>query len=302
MNDPNVTVVLASHNTAAVIGECLSAIKGQANGESVEIIVADSSSDHTAELVKSGFPGVRLLHFSEPLTVPQLRGAGIAEARGEIIAIIDPYCIVDDHWLARLRKAHAERPELVIGGVVELEGAGGQGLVRWATFLSEYDAFVPPVAAGPTAELTGNNLAYKRAAFGDLEGLARTGFWKTFFNRDLRHNGHQLWTDPLLVVRLRKPIPFLEFLGSRYHHGRCFGALRVANAPRLQSRLRAVTTPLLPALGLSRQIRRFWPKGRYRAKFAMVVPLLFLFHVSWAWGELWGYLRGPGRSSGQLFY
>ncbi len=302
INNPNVSVVLASNNTAAVISDCLTALTAQANGASVEIIVADSSSDHTAELVKSGFPVVRLLHFSEPLNVPLLRGAGIAEARGEIIAIIDPYCIVDDQWLARLQALHANQPDAVIGGSVELAEAGEQSIVTWATFLSEYEAFVPPVVAGPAVELTGNNLAYKRQALGDREALANSGFWKSFINKNLRANGHQLWTDPSIAVRLRKPIPFLEFLGSRYHHGRCFAAMRSAETTRLERWLRALTVPMLPALGLFRQTRRFWPKGRYRREFLLAAPLLFLFHVSWAWGELWGYLRGPGRSSSQLFY
>ncbi len=299
---PTVSVVLASHNTAAVIGECLSGLLAQADAETVEIIVADSSSDGTADLLRGKFSEVRLLHFSEPLTIPQLRGAAIAEAQGEIIAILDPYCIVEGQWLARLRQAHEERPEAVIGGAVELIGAGDRSLVRWATFFSEYVAFLPPLAAGVSNELTGNNLAYKRTVLGELEPLRREGFWKTFFNKRLQANGHQLWTDPSLVVRLRKPIPFLEFFRSRYHHGRCYSAMRAAEAPEIERWLRTLTVPLLPALALFRQARCLWPKGRYRRKFLMAAPLLFLFDVSWAWGELWGYLRGPGRSTSQLLF
>lgn len=302
MHTPQISVIIASHNTVNVVGECLSALLAQQEAETAEVIVADSSSDGTAELVRDHFPRVRLIHSSGPLTIPQLRGAAIAEARGEIVAILDPYCIVGDNWLARLAKAHSKRTEAVIGGTVELAGAADQSIVRWATFLSEYDAFVPPVAAGPVSELTGNNLAYKRAVLGELEGLADAGFWKTFFNKGLRAKGYILWTDPSLGVMVRKPIPFLEFFRSRYHHGRCFGATRSAESSRLERWLRALTVPLLPALGLFRQTRRFWPKARYRREFLLAAPLLFLFHVSWAWGELWGYLRGPGHSSSQLFY
>lgn len=302
MATPKISVVIASHNTVNVMGECLSALLAQQEAKTTEVIVADSSSDGTAELVRDHFPRVRLLHSSEPLTVPQLRGAAIAEAHGEIIAILDPYCIVDDNWLHRLTKVHSKRADAVIGGTVELADAANQSIATWATFLSEYDAFVPPVASGPVSELTGNNLAYKRSALGELESLKRDGFWKTFFNKKLLDSGHQLWADPSLAVSLRKPIPFLEFFRSRYHHGRNFAAIRSAEIPRLERWLRAFTAPLLPALGLFRQTRRFWPKARYRREFLLAAPLLFLFHVSWAWGELWGYLRGPGRSGGQLFY
>ena len=302
MEPPKTSVVIASHNAGAVVADCLAALMAQVDSEAAEVIVADSSSDGTADLVRDRFPDVHLLHFSKPLTIPQLRGAGIAKARGEIVAILDPYCLVSDGWLTRLRSIHEERAELVIGGAVELDGAGQQSLVTWATFLSEYDAFVPPLGAGPASELTGNNLAYKRQALGDVEALERAGFWKTFLNKGLQANGHQLWADPSLLVRLRKTIPFGEFLRSRYHHGRCFGAMRLAEDRRLERWLRAFSVPLLPALGLFRQARRFWPKRRHRTKFAMALPLLLLFHLSWAWGELWGYLRGPGRSCSRMLY
>ncbi len=302
MDAPYLSIVIASHNAGAVVADCLAALMAQVDSEAAEVIIADSSSDGTAELVRERFPDVHLLHFSERLTIPQLRGAAIAAAGGEIIAILDPYCLVSDGWLARLRGIHEERAEQVIGGAVELDGAGHQSLVTWATFLSEYDAFVPPLGAGPAGELTGNNLAYKRQALGDVEALKRAGFWKTSFNKELQANCHQLWADPSLLVRLRKTIPFGEFLRSRYHHGRCFGAMRVAGDRRLERWLRAFSVPLLPALGLFRQARRLWPKSRYRARFVMASPLLLLFHVSWAWGELWGYLRGPGCSCSKLFY
>ncbi|MFQ5875791.1 MAG: hypothetical protein ACE5JL_18600, partial [Dehalococcoidia bacterium] len=218
------------------------------------------------------------------------------------IAILDPYCIVDTGWLKELLQVHAERPEQVIGGAVELESPDAQNLVSWATYFCEYNAFMLPLKEGEVAELTGNNIAYKRAALGDVQALERTGFWKTFVNWRLRAEGHRLWADPSLLVRLRQPVSFTEFFRSRYHHGRCFSAMRFAEAPRITRWLRALTVPLLPYLALWRQTRSLWPKGRHRTRFVMTLPLLFLFHSSWAWGELWGYLRGSGRSCTQLFY
>jgi len=302
METPKVSIVIASHNCASVIVQCLSALEGQAGREMAEVIVADSSSDETAALIQDHFPDVRLLHFSNLMTVPELRGAAIAAAQGEIIAILDPYCIVDGEWITELLRVHAERPEPAIGGAVELESAHCQSLVRWATYLCEYDAFMPPLEAGPAAELTGNNISYKRVALGEAEELSYTGFWKTFVNWQLRAGGHQLWTDPLLVVKLRKPIPFMEFFRSRYQHGRCFAAMRVSGAPRYIRWLRALTAPLLPYLALWRQARSTWPERRHRVKSLMAAPLVFLLFSSWAWGEMWGYLRGQGGSCARLFY
>lgn len=302
MNVPQLSIIIASHNAGSVLTVCLAALEKQAGRETVEIIVADSSSDGTADEVCARFPDVRLMRFSQPLTIPQLRGAGIAAARGDLVAILDPYCIVDGRWLTELIRLHAERPEVVIGGAVVLGDDGPLNLGAWATYLGEYAAFMPPLAGGPAHELTGNNLVYKRQALALNTEVECTGFWKAFFNHQLQSQGYELWSAPSLVVKLHKPIPWGQFFRSRYHHGRCFAAMRVADAPRSQRYLRLLTVPLLPYLALWRQLRSFWPKRRHRKQFVLALPLLFLFHLSWAWGELWGYMRGPGRSCEQLFY
>ena len=116
MPKPIISIVIASHNSATVIGDCLDALQRQQGRDMAEIIVADSSSDGTVDLLRSRFSDIRLLHFSKPLTIPQLRGAAIAKAKGEIIAILDSYCIASDRWLTQLHKAHSERPEPVVGG------------------------------------------------------------------------------------------------------------------------------------------------------------------------------------------
>jgi len=302
MEGPLMSVVIASHNSAPVIEDCLLALQADAAGRDVEIIVADSSTDGTATAISKRFPDVTVLRFSEALTIPQLRGAGIAAARGEIVAILDPYCIVCKGWVSEIVRVHAQRPEPAVGGAVALESEGEQSLVGWATYFSEYAGFVPPVREGPSAELTGNNIAYKRRVLGQSETLARTGFWKTFVNRQILAAGQALWTAPSLVVTLHKSIPFGEFLRSRYHHGRCFAAMRVAGGQRSTRWLRVLTTPGVPFVVLWRQMQSVWPKRRHRVKFVMALPLLFVFHLGWAWGELWGYLRGPGQSCGQIFF
>ena len=54
--------------------------------------------------------------------------------------------------------------------------------------------------------------------------------------------------------------------------------------------------PGLPLLFLTRQLRGLAGKRGARGWFAVCIPLLLAFHVSWAWGELCGYLLGAGGS------
>ena len=298
---PTVSVVIASHGAASVLPECLAALGAAAGSRAIEIIVAHSSADRPPEDLQHRFPGIRWLDGGGRPTIPQLRGAGIAASHGAIIAVVDPYCLVDGHWLEELIRIHGTRPEPAVGGAVVMDAAEAN-LASWAMYFSEYAAFTPPLDEGPSVELTGNNISYKRRALGDVAAMERAGFWKAFFNRRLQADGHQLWTAPSIVVRLRKPVPFREFLRSRYHHGRCFAAMRVAGTPWYVKGWRAGTAPIVPLVALGRQARHLWPKGQYRTKFLLCLPLLLLLHGTWAVGEWWGYTRGSGRSCDELTF
>lgn len=299
---PDLSIIIAAHNAAHVIGVCLTALYKQNYIRDVEIIVADSSTDNTDQIVSKRFPEVKLLHFSEPLTIPRLRGYAIAEAQGEVIALIDPFSVVDNQWCSELIKIHKERPEFVIGGAVELYEPEQAGLVSWANYINEYGRFILPLEAGVVNILPGSNISYKRHALPDPELLRDKGFWKAFVNQDLESANNSLWLTPSVRVFLNKPLSFIEFFHSRYFHGRCYAAMRVAGRPGLIRFCRAMTTPILPMLFLWRLGRSYWPKQRYRKQFILVLPLIFMLDLSWSWGELCGYLRGQGRSCQQLFY
>ena len=297
-----VSVVIGACNAARVIARCLSALEGQAQSELVEVIVADCSGDGTDTIVRTQFPRVQLLHFGTPMNLAQLRGRGIATARGDIIAILDPYSIVDERWLSELLKVHAERANLIVGGAVELFGAEGQGLLAWATYINEYGMFMLPMTAGTADILPGSNISYKRIALFDGEKARYPEFWKTFVNWEVGQHRSAMWLAPSVIVRLHKPIPFGEFLHTRFHHGRCFAGMRVAHARAGERLLRALTTPLLPIVFVWRWGRRYWAKGRYRAKFILTLPLQLLLFGHWALGEFVGYWRGPGRSCQRVVY
>jgi hypothetical protein len=308
---PRLSVIIAACGAGAAVERCLSTLSAASHRHEVEVIVADSSADGTAELVRHRFPHVRLLHFHNRLGVPHLRGRALAEARGEVIAFLDPYCLADAAWLETVTSVHRERPEPAIGGAVALDESVRPTLVNWATYLAEYAAFVPPLSEGAVEELAGGNIAYKRQALSEVISEPQDGFWKVFVNHQMQARGHRLWATPCLDVKLCKPVAFGEFARSRFHHGRCFAAMRVASTGAASREagagvaaraLRASTVAALPALMLWRRGKALWSKRHLRLKFLAVIPLLMVFDVSWAWGELWGYLAGVGGSCRQLYY
>ncbi len=303
MPGPRLSIVVGVHNAESTIAECLAALERQQGRTLAEVIVADSSTDGTPEIVRQRFPCVRLLHIDSSLTLPHLRGRGIAVAQGEIIAIIDPYSIVNDGWIVDTLNAHDTHPHIVIGGPVDLHEAQRRSLAAWAIYINEYGMFMPPVRHGETWILPGCNIAYKRRGLFDETGGPRFEvFWKTFANWDLETAGQPLLLVPEMGVRLLKPMAFLDFLRTRLDHGRCFGAMRVASRPFSERLFRAASCPLVPFVLLYRWARVYIAKRHRLDMFVLTLPLQVLLFGTWALGEFLGYIRGPGRSCSRLFY
>jgi glycosyltransferase involved in cell wall biosynthesis len=296
------SVVIAAHNAAAVIGTCLNALERQCRAANVEVIVADSSSDATPSVIAQRFPWVRLIHFDDPLAIPVLRGRGIQAAHGDVIAILDPFSVAAEDWVVRVLAAHELRPHAVIGGTVGLYDSASSSYAAWALYLNEYALFMPPVVQGETWIVPGSNVAYKRAALFDGATPRYPVFWKTFANWEIERTGSPPWLEPAMRVELNKPLSFSDYLSTRYLHGRCFASLRVRQASWLERLFRACTTPLVPGLLLWRWTIGFWVKGHGRGQFLLTLPVQLLLFTVWAWGEACGYLRGPGGTCERLFY
>ncbi len=289
------SVVIASLRPGPVILECLAALERQMR-QGVEVIVVDGGADGTAEAIRERFPWVRLMEVEKGRSIPQLRGEGMAAATGGVVGILDAWCIPNDRWVEGAISAHGEYPELAVGGAVSLAESERTSFVAWATYLFDYWEFVEPFPDGHAGVLPGNDITFKRGALPDARTLRAHGFWKAFTNAELIAAGHRLRASRALAVQIKRRLPLLPFFRSRYHHGRSYAAMRIAGKP-LQHRLKwASITPLLPLLFLWRQTRGLISKPGARAWFVITAPLQLAFHSSWAWGELCGYVSGPGRS------
>ena len=62
---PELSVIIASYNAETTIKDCLESLVDQIGGHPFEIIVVDSSTDRTPEIVNSQFPQVRFFQFNQ---------------------------------------------------------------------------------------------------------------------------------------------------------------------------------------------------------------------------------------------
>ncbi len=289
-NHPKLSVVIGSQNARATVAECLAALGSNSAERTLEIIVADNSTDGTAEIVRQQFPDVRLVVERPSALMPELWEAGIRQSTADIVAITTAHCIPDRDWVLTILKAH-EHPYPGIGGAIE--GGQDSSLVDWAIYFCRYSSYMRPFPPGVVAEIPGDNASYKRWALDRCIDVRRKGFWEPEIHAVLRQDGHQLFMDPSIVVYHHKSFGVLSFMRQRFQHGRHFGRSRAERFSTVRRALYAASAPLIPLIFLSRISRQVFTKGRHRREFLLSLPFPLLFLLSWSAGELRGYLQAP---------
>jgi hypothetical protein len=96
------SIVIICWNDWKVIEHCLKSIQDGTHKLSYEIIVSDNgSTDGSVEKIREHFPSVRIVENRENLGFARGNNAGIREAQGEYVLILNPDTIVHDGALDR---------------------------------------------------------------------------------------------------------------------------------------------------------------------------------------------------------
>jgi GT2 family glycosyltransferase len=291
---PEVSVVVPSVNGLPYPLACLEALARQEGAIPFEVIVADATGPATVAAVRERFPEVRVLAFDGPRSVPALRSAGIAAARGRLVAVTEDHCVPRPDWIQRLVEAHRRTGWAAVGGGVE-NGATRRA-VDWAVFFCEYSGLMSPVAAGETDRLPGMNVVYDLDALAGCRDVFLAELWEPFVHERIRRVGHRMGLDPSIVVEHRKHFTVRGFLAERFHYSRSYAAMRVEGRPAPVRAAWAFGGLALPLLLVGRIVAAVLRRRRHVAALARALPLVVLFSLAWAAGETVGYAAGPGRS------
>lgn len=293
MTEPALTVVVPSVNGLGDLQDCLTALSNQRGDVDLEVLVADRCGEPLRAEVRRQFPWVRLLEAPAGTTIPDLRALAFAEAKGRSVAVIEDHVIVPQGWAKALLEAQANR-DVVVGGAIE--NAAVDKLVDWAAFLCEYSHCITPLPEGPAEWLPGNNVIYPRSLLGRYESVLGRGQWENRLHDAMRRDGVPLVLRPQISVGHKKHYTVGEYLSQRYLYARSYAGARVADAPLPKRLGYGVAALALPPLLMYRTVSRVISKGRHRAELVRSLPLLAVFVVSWALGEMVGYVAGPGDS------
>lgn len=131
-----ISVIVPTHNQAALLAESLRALSSQSlGGDQYEIIVVDDgSTDATPMVIARAGSGVIPVRLPSRRGRSAARNAGIRQARGQVIVFVDSDVIVRPDFLLRHLSAHRRGEGILSRGPVivieEPERAGESPLPR----------------------------------------------------------------------------------------------------------------------------------------------------------------------------
>lgn len=290
----DLSVVIASINGRPYLDACLEALARQQGPAAAEVIVVDCVGPAVTDFVRQRYPKVRLIECRPPCPLFELRAAGFAAAQAPIVALTEDHCIPADSWVQALLQAHNKHAGPVIGGAVE-NGATGRTVDR-AVYLLEYGRFAGGGSPGPTDQLAGANLSFKRGFLSTLAGESRAPLDENRLQAEAVKAGYSLWFDPAIVVRHKKNFSLPGFCRERFHFSRWYAGNRAVQAGPGMRWFYFLAAPLLPGLVKLRLIHQQWRRGSSWGEWLQASPYMVLFLLVEAAGEAVGSLLGPGDS------
>jgi hypothetical protein len=306
MNRPVLSVVLTVVDGGNALRRCLAALLAQQDAPPLEIVIPiDStlSSHRWMSELRSAHDGapVRWLDLGTlPTTRPPMsatgqhelidrrRAAGLAAARGELIAILEDRGVPEPTWAATAVRLHRELPYAAIGGAVE---TGQPGLLNRAVYFCDFGRYQRPFVAGPREYVSDVNVAYKRPALEQTHAIWRERYHEPLVHWALTQAGLTLFLSPdLAVVQIRDGLTLRRLIAERFAWGRLFGRIRSQHASLGRRLWWLAAAPVVPVVLFGRFLRDRLRKREPAAAIAAVGPAVALLLSAWAIGEAAGYL------------
>jgi N-acetylglucosaminyl-diphospho-decaprenol L-rhamnosyltransferase len=121
----DLSLIIVSWNVRSFLAGCLDTIKAHTGTLNLEVIVVDSgSTDGTVDLLRAGYPWVRLLAQNDNIGFTRGCNLGLAAAQGRHMMLLNPDTEISDDVLSRLVRYLDEHPDAGIVGPRTLNADG----------------------------------------------------------------------------------------------------------------------------------------------------------------------------------
>jgi len=295
---PLISVVIPSFNAKQTIKDCLQSLSSQISRYSYEILLIDSSTDGTDQIVNREFPEISMSHYDEKKLVGIARNIGIDQAKGDVILFIDTDCIAPPNWIEQMYQTMQDTCADGIGGSI-INGTPFS-ITGTVGYYLEFFRFFPKHVLSrrrPTQKalfLVGANCGFKRKALENnryYDSYEKNNVGEDFyFCWQLAQQGKELVFAPSIPVRHRNKTGLAKIL--HYQHklgtGACYYRIKVSS--KTMSVLKAIpyicllfpliVIPWIGCYAVKRMgIIEF-------IKFLLVLPLLYVGNFIWSIGFL----------------
>jgi len=295
------SVIVTIVDGGETLVRCLHALQAQQGSPALEVIVPYDASVPGMPAVIAMFPRWTFVDLggldtaASPASATgqhelfdRRRAAGLARARGDLVAILEDRGAPRAIWATTARQLHERLAYGVIGGAIE---NGCDRTLNWAVYFCDFGRYQLPFAAGARRYVSDVNVTYKRAALEATRPVWERRYHETLVHDALLRAGDTLFLSPDLIVdEWRSNLHLASLARERLAWGRLFAALRTRKASITTRLILAASAPLLPALLFLRLGRLQLQKRASRRQFATAAPAVALLLACWSAGEFLGYL------------
>jgi len=220
MSQPDVSIVIPTHNEGADVLATVDCILRHSTTENIQLIVVDDSStdDSAAALLKLAKQGLIELIVGENLGAINARNQGAALAQADIIGFIDAHCYTPSGWLIPLLDTFEKKPSVAalspaIGCTKNFQ-AKGYGATWFDDELSLN--WLPPTDKTKEVPFIGGAATFvRKSVFKQLqgfdEGIVRWGY------EDMELSV-RLWLFGFVIVVVPESIIYHKFRTQFHYH------------------------------------------------------------------------------------
>ncbi|MEZ4706699.1 MAG: glycosyltransferase [Caldilineaceae bacterium] len=286
--EPLVSVVVPSYNSISYIQNCIDSLISQNTKIPYEIIVVDSSTDGTDQLIDREFPHVKLFHFDHQVRVGAARNIGVEKARGRILLFIDTDCVAPATWIEEMYSGFRDLGADGVSGCFENGtpwDVGGcvEYYLEFFRFISHKgEAYSSPF-------LLGGNSGYKKEVFNSVRYKTDVSFGSDYLlSWPLAQQGRTLKVLPFATVKHSNTTGFVNVLRKQYKIGVAACDYRTQTSPELIALFKRfpflvflLPFAILPWIGMQIIHKRGIPEF---GKYLLLTPFLFVANYSWSMG------------------
>lgn len=190
------SVIIPCRNGAKTVAAAVRSAIGQTEPPAEVIVVDDASTDDSGAVAAAA--GARVIRNETRRNAGGSRNAGIAEAKGDLLAFLDADAVASSDWLARARKVLERDPSLAaVGGQIV---NGRPSLYGKLDYYMNHSEWIGASPEGEKSNVPTMAIVYRRSAIDGIRFPESNSGEDTAFALAVTRRGGRLWFDPRISV------------------------------------------------------------------------------------------------------